>query len=61
MKCKIFCKLGEFGASCYTGLIIRKLITQSIYVKKFFFFTVDCWRIYLWRKMAKSIAYYNNF
>jgi len=29
--------IGEIGASCHTGLVVKKLITQSIYVRKFSF------------------------
>jgi len=36
---------GETGTSCHTELVVKKLITQSIYTnRKFFFYTVDCWR-----------------
>jgi len=36
--------LGETGTCCHMELIVKKLITQSIYVKNFLFYTIDCWR-----------------
>jgi len=39
---KLILAIGE-TASCHTGLIVKKLITQYM-SENSFFYTVDCWR-----------------